>query len=191
LGGVVRNNTVTGGGEAGIYVGDSPGADAKVLQNVVSKAEFGIFVRHSSTVDLRNNQAYGNCQGIIVLDDGQAGGVSGITIENNVLTSNNAACAATKEHPALQGGGILLLGATDSTVSWNIVRTNQGSEINSGGIVLLSASTLTGGADPSNDEISDNSSYGNQPADLSWDGTGSGNTFTDNHCDTSVPSGHC
>ena len=191
LGGVVRYNTVTGGGEAGIYLGDSANAGAKVTHNVVSGAQFGFFVRHSSGIELKNNQAYGNCQGILVLDDGEPGGASNITIENNVLTSNNETCAATQEAPSLQGGGILLLGATDSTVSWNIVRNNQGAEVNSGGIVLLSAAALTGGGDPSNDEVSDNSAYGNQPADLSWDGTGSGNTFSDNHCGTSVPSGSC
>ena len=135
IGGVVRYNTVTGGGEAGIYLGDSADAGAKVQHNVVSKAQFGIFVRHSSGIEVKNNQAYGNCQGILVLDDGETGGVSNITVENNVVSSNNEACPATHDGPALQGGGILLLGATDSEVSWNIVRNNQGTEVNSGGIL--------------------------------------------------------
>ena len=191
IGGVVRYNTVTGGGEAGIYLGDSADAGAKVQHNVVSQAQFGIFVRHSSGIELRNNQAYGNCQGILVLDDGETGGVSNITVKNNVVSSNSKACPATQDGPALQGGGILLLGATDSEVSWNIVRNNQGAEVNSGGILVLSAIPFGGAADPSNDSVHDNSSYGNQPADLSWDGTGTGNTFTDNHCGTSVPSGNC
>ena len=107
------------------------------------------------------------------------------------MSSNSKACPATQDGPALQGGGILLLGATDSEVSWNIVRNNQGAEINSGGILVLSAIPFGGAADPSNDSVHDNSSYGNRPADLSWDGTGTGNTFTDNHCGTSVPSGNC
>jgi parallel beta-helix repeat protein len=191
LGGVVRYNTVTGGGEAGIYLGDSADAGAKVQHNVVSGAQFGIFVRHSSGIEVKNNQTYNNCQGILLLDDGEAGGVSNITVENNVVSSNNLACAATQDSPALQGGGILLLGATDSEVGWNIVRNNQGSELNSGGILLLSAIPFGGTFDPSNDAVHDNSSYGNTPADISWDGTGSGNTFTDNHCGTSVPSGSC
>ena len=105
IGGVVRYNTVTGGGEAGIYLGDSADAGAKVQHNVVSKAQFGIFVRHSSGIEVKNNQAYGNCQGILVLDDGSNGGVSNITIENNVVSSNNEACPATDDGPALQGGG--------------------------------------------------------------------------------------
>ncbi len=110
LGGVVKDNTVVGGGEAGIYVGDSADANAKVTHNEVSGSAIGIFIRHSSGITVQLNHAYDNCQGIFVLDDGQ-GGVSDIELKYNYVTFNNAACPASDEGPPLAGGGILLVGA--------------------------------------------------------------------------------
>jgi hypothetical protein len=42
-----------------------------------------------------------------------------------------------------QGGGILLLGATQTLVTYNFVAGNKGKQINSGGIVVLSAQALS------------------------------------------------
>ncbi len=191
VGGVVRDNIVVGGGEAGIYLGDSADAGAKVMFNDVSGSSYGIFVRHSSGVTVQQNHAWNNCQGILILDDGQPGGVSDIEIKYNLVTLNNATCEATDEAPALSGGGILLIGATGSTVTWNTVKGNEGTEINSGGIVLVSAVVLTGGVDPADNKVTNNSAFGNSPSDISSDGTGTGNDLSGNFCDTSSPSGAC
>ena len=191
LGGVVQNNIVVGGGEAGIYLGDSANAGATVTHNEVSGAQFGIFIRHSSGITLQLNHAFNNCQGIMVLDDGQAGGVSDIELRYNYVTFNNEACAASGEAPALSGGGILLLGAADSVVAWNTVRGNTGTEVNSGGIVLMSAADLTDGANPTGNTVTNNTAFQNSPADISSDGTGTGNDLTGNYCHTSLPSGSC
>lgn len=191
IGGSVQNNTVVGGGEAGIYLGDSADAGAKVTHNEVSGAGFGIFIRHSSGISAQLNHLFSNCQGIMVLDDGQAGGVSNIELKYNYVTFNNKACAASNESPALSGGGILLLGAADSLVAWNTVRGNTGTEINSGGIVLMSAADLTDGADPTGDTVTNNTAFQNTPADISSDGTGTGNELSGNYCHTSLPSGSC
>lgn len=190
LGGVVKDNTVVGAGEAGIYVGDSADANAKVTHNEVSGSAFGIFIRHSSGVTVQLNHAFDNCQGIMVLDDGQ-GGVSAIELKYNYVTFNNAACPASDEGPALEGGGILLVGARDSLVAWNTVRGNTGTEINSGGIVLMTASALTGGLAPVNDVIKNNTVFQNSPEDISYDGTGTGNDLTGNYCSVSSPPGSC
>jgi nitrous oxidase accessory protein NosD len=191
IGGVVKDNTVVGGGEAGIYLGDSADAGAKVMHNEVSGSQFGIFIRHSSGITAQLNHLYNNCQGIMVLDDGQAGGVSDIELKYNYVTFNNEACEGSDEAPPLSGGGIALLGAADSLVAWNTVRGNEGTEINSGGIVLMSASDLTDGADPIGNTVKNNTAFQNSPADISSDGTGSGNDLTGNYCDTSSPSGFC
>ena len=192
LGGVVQNNTVIGGGEAGIYVGDSADADTKVINNDVSGSLFGIFIRHASGVTVQLNHAWNNCQGIMVLDDGSPGGVSDITLRYNYVTLNNAACPGSDEEPPLSGGGILLLGASDSTVAWNTVRGNEGTEINSGGIVVMTAADIVPGAsDPMNNVVSNNTAFGNSPADVSYDGTGTGNVLTGNFCETSSPGGFC
>lgn len=191
IGGVVKNNTVVGGGEAGIYLGDSADAGAKVTHNEVSGSQFGIFIRHSSGITAQLNHLFNNCQGIMVLDDGQAGGVSNIELKYNYVTFNNEACAGSSDAPPLSGGGIMLLGAADSLVAWNTVRGNAGTEINSGGIVLMSAADLTQGADPTGNTVKNNTAFQNSPADISSDGTGTGNDLTGNYCSTSSPSGFC
>jgi hypothetical protein len=190
VGGIIEGNVAKGDGEAGIYVGDSRPANVLVADNRVSNNLFGIFIRHASHIVISHNVGTSNCQGILVLDDGQPGGASDITIRYNVMNRNNDACPAG-EGPPLEGGGILLLGATDSTVAWNVVRHNRGNEINSGGIVLLSASALTNGSDVENTTVRRNLAYGNRPDDLIWDGAGTGNSLDGNSCGSSQPSGLC
>jgi hypothetical protein len=93
---------------------------------------------------------------------------------------------------ATQGGGILLLGATYTLVAHNYVFGNSGSQFNSGGIVVLSAKLVNPAAsNPNFDTITRNTAFGHHPADLRWDGTGTGVRFTRNHCATSVPAGLC
>lgn len=190
LGGVVKDNTVIGAGEAAIYLGDSADANAKVTHNEVSGSAIGIFIRHSSGITAQLNHAFDNCQGILVLDDGQ-GDVSNIEIKYNYVTFNDAVCPGSDDEPPFAGGGILLLGAGDSLVAWNTVRGNTGTEFNSGGIVLMSASVLTDGLDPMNNVINNNTAFGNSPADISYDGTGTGNDLTGNYCGVSSPAGSC
>lgn len=190
LGGVVSNNVVVGGGEAGIYLGDSADAGAKVSHNDVSGSEIGIFIRHSSGITAQLNHLLNNCQGILVLDDG-SGGVSDIQLRYNFVSFNNKVCPGSDEEPPLSGGGIILLGTADSLVSWNVVRGNQGTDINSGGIVLMSAAALTQGATPMRNTVKNNTAFQNSPADVAYDGTGSGNDLTGNYCGTSSPGGFC
>ena len=103
---------------------------------------------------------------------------------------NNKFCPASEDAPPLQGGGILLLGATQTKVTSNSLKANKGQQFNSGGIVVLSAAVFHG-SDPKFDTIARNTAYGDQPADLRWDGTGTGVKFIGNHCGTSSPDGLC
>ena len=154
--------------------------------------QFGIFVRHARHVLVTDNHVSGNCQGILVLDDGQAGGAGNATIVDNSVINNNKFCAKNEDTPVnTQGGGILLLGATQTLVTYNFVAGNKGKQINSGGIVVLSAHALSHGSNPNFDTIARNTAFRNQPADLRWDGTGIGVRFKANHCQTSVPAGLC
>jgi parallel beta helix pectate lyase-like protein len=191
IGGAIRYNVARSGGEAGIYLGDSQPANAVVEHNVATGSLYGVFIRHARGVTLEHNVLRGNCQGVIVLDDGQPKGAGDSTIRYNVVVSNNRSCPGDDEAPTLEGGGIALAGATDTTVAWNIVRNNDGAEINSGGIVLLSVAELTGGADASGNTIERNTLIGNAPADIRWDGLGTGNTFQGNDCGSSDPTGLC
>jgi len=187
-GGLVQSNSASGSEEAGVYVGDSPNAQAIVRGNTVSGNQFGIFIRHARHVEVAYNTADGNCEGILVFDDGEKGGAGNVNVHNNVFHSNNQFC---KGSPPLQGGGVLLLGATLSIVARNNVLGNQGTQLNSGGIVLLSAKPITGGSDVIDNIVRNNTAYSNEPADIIYDGSGHGNQFYTNHCDTSMPDGLC
>jgi hypothetical protein len=50
---------------------------------------------------------------------------------------------------------------------------------------------LQGGGILEFDMVMRNSAHGNSPADLVYDGSGTGNKFTGNHCDMSIPAGSC
>ena len=181
-----------GNHEAGFYVGDSPDADTVVRDDRAIGNEFGIFIRHAREVMVTHNYAARNCEGIFVLDDGQRGGAGNALIKGNRVVSNNKFCPKGEENPvSLQGGGILLLGATETSVIGNVVNGNAAKQLNSGGIVVFSAMSLTHGSDPNSDTIKNNNAHRNQPADLIWDGTGTSVTFAGNHCTMSVPSGFC
>jgi nitrous oxidase accessory protein NosD len=189
---VFTDDIAVGNDEAGFYVGDSPLADTVVRNDIAEGNEFGIFVRHARHVTVSHNLVTGNCQGILVLDDGQPGGAGNARIAHNSVIRNNKFCPKQGDTPvAVKGGGILLLGATHTLVTHNTVRGNQGHLFNSGGIVLLSAARLTKGSNPSHDTILANRAFNNHPADLIWDRTGVGNRFLRNHCGKSIPRGFC
>jgi hypothetical protein len=188
---VFANDIATGSGEAGFYVGDSPDARTVVRNDQAYGNQFGIFVRHARYVLVTGNLVSGNCQGILVLDDGQPGGAGNATVVYNSASSNNKFCPANEEGPAFQGGGIALAGATYTLVAHNYVVGNRGNQVNSGGIVVLSAQPLTGGSNPNFDTITKNTAIRNSPADLRWDGTGTGVQFERNFCATSIPAGLC
>jgi len=181
-----------GNDEAGFYVGDSPDADTVVRDDQAYGNQFGVFVRHARQVLVTDNRLSGNCQGVMVLDDGQPGGAGDVTVEYNSVSGNNKFCPKHGDTPIdLGGGGILLLDATHTLVTHNSVTGNSGKQINSGGIVVASAHALTHGSNPDFDTVVLNSAFGNHPADLIWDGTGIGVRFAADACGTSLPPGMC
>lgn len=189
---IFANDTAIGNDEAGFYVGDSPDADTVVRDDQAYGNQFGIFIRHARHVLVEDNQVSGNCQGILVLDDGQPGGAGNAAIVDNHVFKNNKFCAKSQDTPvSTQGGGILLLGATHTLVAYNNVVGNSGKQFNSGGIVVLSAKALSKGSNPNFDTIARNDAFRNHPADLIWDGTGTGVRFKANDCTKSVPAGFC
>ena len=186
------NDIAIGNEEAGFYVGDSPHADTVVRDDQAYGNQFGIFVRHARHVLVTDDFVSGNCQGIMILDDGQSGGAGNVTVLDNRVFSNNKFCAKHGDTPVnLQGGGILLLGATRTLVAHNSVAGNSGKQINSGGIVVASAHALTHGSNPNFNVVVGNTAFHNHPANLVWDGTGIGVRFKANECGTSIPSGLC
>lgn len=186
-----EHDIAIGNHEAGFYVGDSPHADAVVRDNIARRNALGIFIRHARDVAVVNNEATHNCQGVLVLDDGQKGGAGNAVIQHNLISKNNQFCPANEEAPKLQGGGVLLLGATKVLVSRNRVNGNKGRQLNSGGVVVLSARQLTHGHNPKDILVSHNIVRRNRPFDLRWDGSGTNILFVHNRCATSSPAHLC
>jgi nitrous oxidase accessory protein NosD len=176
----------------GLYVGDSPQANAVVRHNrsVENNGE-GILLRDAVGGKVSGNRLVGNCAGLLALADAP-GPAGNFQIAHNRVLQNNKACPgeAQEDEPALSGLGIALLGAFDTSVSHNDVRGNQpsGASFLSGGIAVAEAAP--GGTAPQNNVVSHNKAFDNLPFDLFWDGTGAV-AFTKNHCGTSDPDGLC
>lgn len=178
----------------GFYLGDSPHANYVIAHNVSFRNEYGIFVRHSAHGLVTQNTVWGNCVGVLFLDDGQPGGEHDLALTQNRALANDKACPPEDEGPPpLSGIGVAWIGVRHSIAAHNVIRNNvpSGSTAFSGGFVLLSAASLTGGSNPMNDRIVHNRLFGNSPVDILWDQTGTGNVFAGNHCGASSPSGLC
>jgi parallel beta-helix repeat protein len=182
----ITNNTVSGSDEAGIYVGDSPQAGTTVANNKSFNNGLGIFLRDSKIGVVTNNEVSGNCFGILSIDTDGNGDSGKWQISGNSVHDNTRACPSG-EGPPTSGGGIVLASSSGNEVSNNNIVHNQpsGPSIVSGGIVVAS---ITGA--PNNNSVHDNKIHDNTP-DINWDGSGSGNKFLSNNCDTSTPGGLC
>jgi parallel beta-helix repeat protein len=196
LGGTMRDNRASGSEEAGIYLGDSPDADASIVDNVAwNNGFFGFLVRDSSLGKVVNNIADNNCVGIMVVSTYTS--TDNWTVKDNVARNNTKACPGVEgEFPAVSGVGIFLVGASHNKVVENMVTGNRatGPTVASGGIAIVTAKRLgdisPAGNDPVGNLIKENTARNNQP-DLYYDGTGSGNRFVDNSCRTSTPADLC
>jgi hypothetical protein len=184
-------NRVSGAEEAGFYIGDSPEADATLVGNVATDSRFGILFRNAEGGSIVRNLLTGNCVGVMALSGieelpGLAGGLS---VRHNLIRANNRPCQAGDEGPAISGVGVALAGVHDSRVSGNLITDNVPSVPSefSGGVAVV---TDFVGTPPQDNVIDRNVILGNHP-DLFWDGSGSGNVFRHNLCQTSDPAGRC
>ena len=184
----IVSNVARGSDEAGIYVGGSPRANAKVLGNETSGNQFGIFIRDALGGTIAGNRVHNNCLGVLFLAD--APGPSGnFEVRGNQVLDNKRACPATDESPPVSGVGISLFGARGVEVAGNHIAGNvpSGPSIFSGGVVAVRG---FGGTAPRGNSVVANNFGRNRP-DIFWDGSGSGNRFARNNCDTSVPARLC
>jgi nitrous oxidase accessory protein NosD len=194
-------NSATGSHDAGIYVGDSPDANALVKDNRASGNALGILLRHVHNAIVSDNQSWGNCIGVFLLADGQDGGSGHIAVLNNTVVANNEVCTQFDTAgflPVLGGGGIVLAGSQHNVVFQNVVRDNEVESgegtIFSGGIVLVATPRprSNGSFDESkNNLVFLNRARGNDPADIVKDEASTPNLIIANLCRTSSPSGLC
>ena len=184
----IMGNITRGSDEAGIYIGDSPNADATVASNVTMDNGLGIFVRDSMHGTIFNNVSQANCAGILVLAD--APGPAGFyRILGNKIQGNSKECPANEDNDqAFSGIGVAISGGQD-----NILHGNQITDNVPGGDTFASAGLLVvtgdGGTPPEGNIATGNVITGNT-TDILWDGSGS-NTLSPNTCNTSVPPGLC
>ncbi len=189
------DSVATENGAPGLYVGDSPDAQALVkgntaIKNGVGAEGFGFLIRDSSHGRVIGNHASGNCVGFFFLDHrfNQDEPLSDWTVEGNTATANNGACAAIPgAFPAFSGAGILLGGTHAVTVTANLVLSNRPTNTSgyAGGIVLVStkrAPFLATDGDPRDNVVSHNIVFLNRPGDIVWDGTGTNNRLDHNLC---------
>ncbi len=92
----------------------------------------------------------------------------------------------------------MLAGARNTTVAHDIVTghagaddpdTGQPAQFSLGGLAVLDAGPLTGGAAPSDDTVTRYLIIDNQPFDVLYDGSGTGNRVTGNLCASSAGPG--
>jgi nitrous oxidase accessory protein NosD len=188
---VLAYNQTTGNGDAGLYVGGDQDVRARVFGNTTWDNALGIFLRDVSNGSATGNKVFDNCVGILMLANAP-GPLTNWRIRGNLVRTNNKTDCG--EDPISTGTGILLWGASDNEVSKNVVVGNRGEAPFGGGVVLVTAPPEEPGGEaiaPSGNVVRKNVILGNEPFDISWDGTGIGNRFVRNLCRTSRPEGLC
>jgi parallel beta-helix repeat protein len=134
----IFSNVARGSDEAGIYVGGSPHANAKVLGNETYGNLFGIFVPDALGGTIAGNRVHNNCLGVMFLAD--ATGPSGnFEVKGNQVRDNTRSCPATEETPPISGVGISLFGARGVEVRDNHIAANvpSGPSLFSGGVAVV------------------------------------------------------
>jgi parallel beta-helix repeat protein len=207
--GLLAGNVVTGtSSDAAIYVGQSD--DVLIAGNLVHDNLLGLEVENSRNCAVIGNEAYGNTLGIFVdilpflerkTQDATLVAYNSVHDNNRVNTANPNDLLGVLP----SGLGILVAGGHATTVMSNHVRNNGFAGIAVASLcfgLALQGSDCSGldiAPDPSDDRIVHNRLTANgttpQPnpifdalrADLIWDGSGSGNCWSDNVYSTSTP----
>jgi parallel beta-helix repeat protein len=138
---LVEDGLASGASDAGIYVGQSDGAT--VRRNVTSGNVAGIEVENSFHVDVHDNEAAANAQGILVVDlpwvpltGGRA-----IRVHHNVIAGNDGENFSAKGSfvGSLPGGlGLMVMASEDVEIFANTIEDNASANL------LVASFALTG-----------------------------------------------
>jgi parallel beta-helix repeat protein len=203
--GLIADNEVSGSNDTGIYVGQSVGAvirDNHALDNTI-----GIAVENTLDTHVIDNLVENNSLGLVAV----VLPVLSIKETTNVQVTGNTFANNNRPNPVVDPGefasvlpagvGALFTGTNFALASNNVI-TGNGSI----GMGLFSQLPDIAALDPEIDAVPDfnrfiaNTVTGNglspdpklallglPPADIEWDGTGTGNFFLGNRYDTSFP----
>ena len=196
--GLIDHNSGGGGEDATIYVGVDDGV--VVEKNDLRDGEIGIELENTLHTIVRNNHVSGNVAGIlvVVLPGLPRSVTDDALIEDNVIDANNLPNPFPPPPPFFDdlqllpsGTGILNVGGDHVVIRNNVVNRN-----NSVGVALVE--NPFGFGPPDDNVVTDNviMQNGKRPdprstgsGDIVYDGSGSGNCFSDNVFKTDFPPG--
>ena len=178
-------------GNVGTYVAGQKSQDAKLVGNNISGGAWGIFVEDTYGGSVVGNNVHDNCAGMF-FDAYPAHPVGGFEVTGNTVANNTHSCRAAQFDRNFSGIGIALLGAREMEVTGNHLSGNvpTGPSAVSGGIVVATDTFSGETAKPRNNTVTGNT-FGRNKPDIYWDGSGTGNRFVGNLCNSSVPSSLC
>jgi hypothetical protein len=191
------DDVASGSAEAGFHLALSTGPGAVMVHNRAYANRYGVLVASVSGGLLLRNELSANCSGIALVGEGLTGGAGQPTTGWSATTTRAATTRPVQlsarlhlESRPSRANGIAVWGVRDIVVRDNNVIGNRptGTSAIAGGIVVRSSPS---GEPSSSITVGWNDAKGNQPADIAWDGTGAGNTFNMNDCETSVPAHLC
>jgi parallel beta-helix repeat protein len=187
----ILSNDMSRTGNVGTYVAGPKSQDAKVVGNNISGGAWGIFVEDTYGGSFTGNQVHDNCAGMF-FEAFPSQPVSEFKVTGNTVDNNSQSCRAAQFDRNFSGIGIALLGAREMEVTGNHLSGNvpSGPTPLSGGVVVAVDPYFGGTAKPRNNSVTDNT-FGRNKPDIFWDGSGSGNRFTGNNCNSSVPTRLC
>jgi parallel beta-helix repeat protein len=195
--GHISFNTVQGGADACIYVGNDVGTS--LTDNHATGCTVGIEIENSRDVVVRRNRATDNTVGILAIVNPllPLTTTENLRIEQNVIVRNNRPNQSTESELASipSGTGILNVGIDQLIISENVVADN-----NTFGVVIAqnprAAEDPRIEPNPEGNQVQRNVVLGNgrhpamsQPGvDIVYDGSGTGNCFAHNLFTSSIPS---
>jgi parallel beta-helix repeat protein len=186
----VLSNDISRSRYAGIFMEGPKPVNAKVVGNDISGAAWGIFVTDAHGGSVVGNNVHNNCAGMFF--EANFGPVGDFGVKGNTVQNNTRSCQGPKFGRKFSGIGIALLGASGMQVTANHLSGNvpSGPTAVSGGVVVSTDPYFDVTAKPKNNSVIANH-FGRNKPDIFWDESGSGNSFVDNLCNTSVPTRLC
>jgi nitrous oxidase accessory protein NosD len=192
----ILSNDMSRVGYAGIFMTGPKSQDAKVVDNNISGGAWGIDVEDTFGGSVVGNNVHDNCAGMF-FEAFKSQPVGDFKVAGNTVKNNTRSCRAAQFDINFSGIGIALLGARGMEVTGNHLSGNvpSGPTRISGGVVVSTdpyyRGTPFGGTQkPRNNSVTGNTFGPNKP-DIFWDGSGTGNRFVGNLCNTSVPTRLC
>jgi parallel beta-helix repeat protein len=185
----VLSNDMRRTGIVGTFVAGQKSENAKIVGNNISGGPWGIFVTDAHGGSVVGNTVRDNCAGMFFEAFGPVGDFK---VAGNTVKDNTRSCRAAQFDRNFSGIGIALLGAREMEVTGNHLLGNvpSGPTRISGGVVVSTDPYFGVTAKPKNNSVTGNTFGPNKP-DIFYDKSGTGNSFTGNNCNTSVPSSLC